>query len=286
MVDNLASLEQRENNNLNMDTLLPAWNRGAHRRFGILWLAVFLAGLSLSPAAVADQALVAVAANFVEPARALAAAFSRESGHNVQFSSGSTGALYAQIIHGAPFDAFLAAGEREPTRLMAEGLAAANTRFTYAIGSLVVWSADPARIRGDCAMAVKGGAYRRVAIANPNVAPYGAAARATLQSWGLWEDIMPKLLRAESVGQAFQFAATGNAELGFVARSQVLGLPKDRAGSYCVVDDALYPPLRQQAVLLRHGEDNAAARGFLRFLRGARGLDIIRESGYGVEPAP
>lgn len=242
---------------------------------------MLLAGLSSSPAVFAEQALVAVAANFAEPARALAAAFARASGHSVRFSSGSTGALYAQITHGAPFDVFLAAGEREAARL-----AVANSRFTYAIGSLVVWSADPKRIHGDCAALVKGGEYRRVAIANPAVAPYGAAARATLQRWGMWEGVMPKLLRAESVGQAFQFAATGNAELGFVARSQVLGLPGNRAGSYCVVDGALYPPLRQQAVLLRHGEDNAAARGFLRFLRGARGLAIIRESGYGVEPAP
>jgi molybdate transport system substrate-binding protein len=228
----------------------------------------------------ADEALVAVAANFVETARELAAAFARDSGQSVSLSSGSTGALYAQITHGAPFDIFLAARAREPAALVQAGLAVPDTRFTYAIGSLVVWSADATRIHGDCETLLQRGDFKRVAIANPVVAPYGAAARASLQSWGVWQDIMPKLLRAESVGQAFQFVATGNAELGFVARSQVLAMPKDRAGSYCVVDTDRYPPLRQQAVLLRHGEDNEAARRFMAFMRGPRGLAIIRKFGY------
>lgn len=263
-----------------METSLLAWRKlNSPAVTGILAV-LWLSGLAASQPAWCDEALVAVAANFVEPARELAAAFARDGGRRVRLSSGSTGALYAQITHGAPFDVFLAAGGREPEQLAESGLALAETRFTYAIGSLVVWSADAARIQGDCAALLQGGDFKRVAMANPGVAPYGAAARAALQSWGLWEAVMPKLLRAESVGQAFQFAATGNAELGFVARSQVLGLPKDRAGSYCVVDPAGYPPLRQQAVLLRHGEANAAARQFLRFLRGKRGLAIIRNFGY------
>jgi molybdate transport system substrate-binding protein len=237
-------------------------------------------GLLAARGVQADEALVAVAANFAEPARALAAAFSRESGQEVHVSVGSTGALYAQISHGAPFDAFLAASEREPRQLAAAGLALPETRFTYAVGTLVVWSADPARIRGDCAALLKGGEYRHVAIANPMLAPYGAAAKAALRAWGLWEDIGPKLLQAENVGQVFEFAATGNAELGFIARAQVRGLSKSAAGSYCTVDPGIYPPLRQQAVLLHHGEHNTAARLFLRFLQEASGVAIIRDFGY------
>ena len=163
---------------------------------------------------------------------------------------------------------------------MQAGLAVPESRFTYAVGSLVVWSADTARVHGDCEALLRGGDFKRVAIANPAVAPYGAAARASLKSWGLWHEIMPSLLRAESVAQAFQFVATGNAELGFIARSQVLGLPKERAGSYCVVDTGAYPPMRQQSVLLRHGEVNDTARRFLAFLRGEQGRTIIRNFGY------
>jgi molybdate transport system substrate-binding protein len=242
--------------------------------------------LAVPRVVLATEALVAVAANFVEPARALAAAFAGEGGGRVEFSSGSTGALFAQISHGAPFDIFLAAGDREPAQLAASGLAVAETRFTYAIGSLVLWSADAKRVGDDCAAVLKAGAYRRLAIANPDLAPYGAAAKASLQAWRLWGDIAPRLLRAENVGQVFQFVSTGNAELGFLARSQVLDLPKDRAGSYCVVDPALYPPIRQQGILLRHGENNAVARQFLRFLQGTHGQAMIRGFGYEVEAVP
>jgi molybdate transport system substrate-binding protein len=230
--------------------------------------------------ATAAEAYAAVAANFAEPARVLAADYARASGNTLRISSGSTGALYAQISHGAPFDLFLAADETTPARLVKERLAAADSRFTYAVGSLVVWSADPARIRGGCEALLKGGEYRRVAIANPAVAPYGAAARAVLQAWGLWKALAPKLLRAESVGQAFQFIATGNAELGFVARSQVLSLEKGKAGSSCTVGPAFYPPLRQQVVLLSHGEGNAAAEGFLKYLRGDDARAVIDRFGY------
>lgn len=228
----------------------------------------------------AEELSVAVASNFLEPARVLAAAFSRESGQSARLIGGSTGALFAQITHGAPFDVFLAAGDREPEKLTAAGLALSETRFTYAIGSLVLWSADPVRIRGDCEVALKGGALHHIAIANPEIAPYGAAAAAVLRAWGLWDSIAPKLLRAENVGQVMQFVASGNAELGFVAGSQLKGLPKDRAGSYCVVAPNVYPPLRQEAVLLRHGEHNSAARQFLAFLQGKNGLAIIRGFGY------
>jgi molybdate transport system substrate-binding protein len=227
-----------------------------------------------------DEALAAVAANFVDAARELAAVFARDGKHRVRISTGSTGALYAQITHGAPFDIFLAARAHEPALLAQAGLAVPNSRFTYAVGSLVVWSADAVRIHGDCEALLKRGDYKRVAMANPALAPYGAAARASLQSWGLWDTLAAKLLRAESVGQAFQFVATGNADLGFVALSQVVMLPRERVGSYCVVNAARYPPLRQQAVLLHHGEGNEAAQRFLEFLRGEQGLAIIRSFCY------
>lgn len=232
---------------------------------------------SLTPAA---EAYAAVAANFIEPARVLAAAYANGSGNVVHLSSGSTGALYAQISHGAPFDLLLAADEHTAARLVEEGLAAADSRFTYAVGSLVLWSADPARIRGACEAALREGHYRRLAIANPAVAPYGAAAQAVLQAWGLWQTVAPALLRAESVAQAFQFIATGNAELGFVARSQLVGLPQDGRGSFCIVDAAAYPPLRQQAVLLKRGEGNVAAEGFLDYLRSDEARVIIHRFGY------
>jgi len=258
-------LAMRPGHSVSVMTAVPA----------LLWL-----NLLVPHTAGADAALAAVAANFVDTARELAAAFARDSGQSVSLSSGSTGALYAQITHGAPFDIFLAARAREPAALVQAGLAVPDTRFTYAVGSLVVWSADATRIHGDCGAVIQRGDFKRVAIANPVVAPYGAAARASLQSWGVWRAIMPKLLRAESVGQAFQFVATGNAQLGFVAHSQVLAMPKDRAGSYCIVDTDRYPPLRQQAVLLRHGVDNDTARRFLAFMRGSEGLAIIRKFGY------
>ncbi len=282
MGDNVTIPGRGENNNLNRDTGLAPTKRGKRWPRAVC-AALLVAGMAASPGLLAAEALVAVASNFVEPARALAAAYARASGHSVRFSSGSTGALYAQISHGAPFDAFLAAGDREPAQLATAGLALAESRFIYAVGVLVVWSADPARIHGDCATLLRGGGYRRVAIANPDIAPYGTAARASLQAWGLWEGLTPRLLRAENVAQVFQYAATGNADLGFVAYAQIVGLPKDRAGSYCAVDPAVYPAIRQQAVLLRRGENNDAARQFLQFMRGAEGSAIIRGFGYRTE---
>jgi molybdate transport system substrate-binding protein len=241
----------------------------------LLWLI----GLFTLHSACCEEALVAVASNFIEPARELAKAFSHD-GQTVRLSSGSTGALYAQVIHGAPFDVFLAADERSPTLLSKKGFAVPDSRFTYAIGSLVVWSADAKRIHGDCARIIKLGDFRHVAVANPGLAPYGAAAKAALQKWNEWEVVMPRLLSAESVSQAFQFVATGNAELGFVARSQALELPRQRAGSYCMVNTEDYPPILQQAVLLRHGEVNDTARQFLNFLRSNQGIATIRNFGY------
>jgi len=249
----------------------------------VIGTCVWMVLWALSSGSSAAEVLAAVAANFAEPARAIAAAYGRQGGTRVDVSVGSTGGLYAQIKHGAPFDVFLAADAATPERLVASGLAIGDTRFTYAVGSLMMWSADPERIKGDCRGALHGVDGERIAIANPAIAPYGAAAQASLQAWGLWATLVPHLLRAESVGQAFQFAATGNAAVAFVARSQVLSLNSKRAGSWCVVEPGVYPPIRQQAVLLRHGRDNAAAQRFLTFLRGKQAAAILHRYGYEME---
>ncbi len=227
------------------------------------------------------EALLAVASNFNSAARELAADFAAGGGHRLRISSASTGVLYAQISNGAPFDVFLAANDSEPARLAKEGRAVAAP-FTYAVGRLVVWSADAELIRGDCAEVLARLEVPHVSLANPRLAPYGAAALAVLKRLGLQERYAPRLVMGENVAQAFQYIATGNAAFGFVARAQLVGLSAERTGSYCEVDPALHPPLLQQAVLLKHGAGNPAAEGFVKYLRGPRAAEIIRRAGYGL----
>lgn len=234
-------------------------------------------GLSAS-AALGAEAMIAVASNFTETARELAAVYEAASGHRLRLSSGSTGVLYAQIRNGAPFDVFLAANDTEPARLAAEGRG--GTPVIYALGRLVLWSADAERIRGDCAEVLRRGGFRRLALANPALAPYGAGAVALLERLGLRARLEPRWVMGANIAQAFQFVATGNAELGLVAHAQVLALPPARAGSHCIVDAALYPPIRQQALLLARGADNAAATGFMDYLRGPAAAALIRRAGY------
>ncbi len=232
-----------------------------------------------APIGGAEEALLAVASNFTGTARELVADFAADGGHRLQISSGSTGVLYAQVGNGAPFDIFLAANDSEPARLVKEGRAVAPS-FTYAIGRLVVWSADAELIRGDCAEVLARLDARHVSLANPRLAPYGAAAMAALTRLGLRERYAPRLVMGENVAQAFQYIATGNAAFGFVARAQLVGLPAARAGSYCEVDPALHPPILQQAVLLKRGVGKPAAEGFVKYLRGPRAATIIRRAGY------
>lgn len=227
------------------------------------------------------EAVIAVASNFVETARALAERYAAQSGHRVRISNASTGVLYAQIRHGAPFDVLLAANDTEPARLAAEGYGAAAP-FTYALGRLVLWSADAHRIDDDCATVLRRLDYRRIALANPRVAPYGAAAVAVLDRLQLRAHTQARWVTGENVAQTLQFIATGNVELGFVARAQVITLPRARAGSYCDVDAQLYPPIRQQALLLKRGAGNAAALGYVGYLRSAEGAALIRDAGYDV----
>ncbi len=224
----------------------------------------------------AQEVRVAVASNFLAPAKALARAYETAEGVPVKLSSGSTGKLYAQIVNGAPFDIFLAANRREPERLEAEGGAVKGSRFTYALGRLVLWSAD-ARLVEDPRSVLEAGDYRRLALANPRTAPYGAAAVAVLEALGLRQKLDERLVYGENIAQAYQFVATGNAQLGFIARSQ---LPEGKGSSWIVPED-LYPPIEQQAVLLQRAADKARARAFMEYLRGPEAGALVESFGYG-----
>lgn len=237
--------------------------------------------LTLTAAARADQVLVAVAANFTDAARDLATLFEQSTGHRAKISYGSTGKLYAQIENGAPFDLFLAADGARPERAVKEGLAIPGSRFTYATGTLVLWSAQSGRFeRGDAFL--KSGEFRRAAIGNPKTAPYGAAAKEVLDRLGLWEQLRTKLVRGDSIAQTFQFTATGNADVGFVAASQVKAW-RGEAGSLWAIPAEYYAPIAQQAVLLTRGAENPAARAFMEFLQGEAARALIADYGYGVE---
>ncbi len=234
--------------------------------------------LLFSQAVEADQAAVAVAANFTVPAQRLAAAFEVATGHTLQLSFGATGKFYAQIVNGAPFGALLAADEVTPAKLETEGWGIAGSRFNYAQGRLVLWSrqADTVDSAGEI---LKGDYFHHLAIANPKLAPYGTAAFQVLERLGLQNTLAPKLVEGENIGQTFQFVATGNAELGFVALSQLVGQPP---GSRWLVPEELYSPIIQQALLLTPGKSNEAAQGFLTYLKTEAARLIIEEYGYKV----
>lgn len=240
----------------------------------------FLAVLTglLPPSAAAERVQVAVASNFKPAMEALTLVFTANTGHELAVNYGSTGKHFAQIVNGAPFDLFLAADAERPRRLEADGFAVAGTRFTYALGKLVLWSPDPDRFEGG-AQALAEGDFRFLAVANPRTAPYGLAAEQTLRNLALWDRLQRRIVRAESVGQAFAYVRSGNAQLGFVALSQVAGPDGPTRGSSWVVPCNLYQPIEQQAVLLA---DKDAARAFLAFVRGERAADLIRAHGYAV----
>jgi len=222
--------------------------------------------------------MVAVASNFTAAARTLADEFQRHSGHKVVLVSGSTGKQYAQIVHGAPFDVFLAADSRRPQRLEREKRTAPGSRFTYAFGRLVLWSPDPALV-DEQGLVLVSGQFDHLAIANPRLAPYGRAARQVLQALHLWDGQQSRLVQGENIGQAHQFVRSGNAELGLLAYSQVLQDDGRPQGSLWFVPDNLYEPIEQQAVLLR---DGPVARAFLNYLKGREARSLIRQFGYGV----
>ena len=244
-------------------------------------LAAGLALLAAAPAARAGEVHVAVATNFAATCEAIASDFTADSGHRVVISSGSSGKLTAQIEAGAPFEVFLSADADRPKRLEASGLAVAGSRFPYALGRLVLWSARADLVDAEGAV-LAGGGFRHLAIASPELAPYGAAARVVLERLGHWERLAPRLVRGEDIGQTFQFVATGNAELGFVALAQLVGRDD---GSRWPVPAELHAPIGQHAALLAAGAGNAAARAFVAFLRGGAARARIERSGYGLPPA-
>jgi molybdate transport system substrate-binding protein len=229
----------------------------------------------------AAEVQVAVAANFFGPMKAIAADFEKATGHKAALSSGATGKFYAQIQSGAPFDVFLAADDETPARLDKEGATVAGSRFTYATGKLVLWSAKPDFVdnKGEVLKSAK---FSHIALAAPKLAPYGAAAVETLTRMGLLAQLEAKFVQGESLGQTFSFVATGNAELGFVALSQVWENGKIKSGSAWVVPAALHSPIRQDAVLLSRAKDNPAAAALMSFLKSDGAKAVIRSFGYEV----
>ncbi|MDB5496468.1 MAG: molybdenum transporter, periplasmic molybdate-binding protein [Phenylobacterium sp.] len=247
------------------------------RRLQLLGLALFGAVLALgSGAARAAETQVAVAANFTEPAKAIAAAFRAATGHTAVLSFGSSGQFYAQMAHGAPYEAFLSADADRPKQAERDGLGVAGTRFTYAVGRLVLYSKTPGLVDGGGAV-LSSGRFNKLSIADPAAAPYGLAAVQTMQKLGVYNAIKPKIVTGSSITQAYQFVDTGAAELGFVAYSQVINVA---GGSSWLVPAADHAPIDQQAILLHTGENNPAAKAFLTFLKSPAAVAIIRKYGY------
>lgn len=242
---------------------------------------VALSLLTLSISALADQVQVAVASNFTPTLRLLATAFASQTGHRLRISSASTGKLYAQITHGAPFDLFLAADAARPERLEQAGHTVDGSRFTYAQGRLVLWgpkinSSQPVETL------LQSSGIGHIAIANPTTAPYGTATREVLRSMSLWEGLKGRLVRGENVGQAYQYVASGAADLGFVAYSQLLSGQHQDGYLWSIPQDH-FQPIRQQAVLLKRAENKPAAHLFLEYLRSPAARKIIVEQGYSIE---
>ena len=233
----------------------------------------------LASQASAAEVQVAVAANFAVPMKQIADAFEKGSGHKAVLSIASTGKFYAQITNGAPFDVLLSADDETPARLEAEGAAVAGTRFTYAVGRLVLWSATPDGVDGSGLVLMKGG-FKRLAIASPKLAPYGAASVEALKNIGAFASTENKLVLGDSIGQVFSMVASGNAELGFVARSQVFKNGKLEIGSAWVVPADLHSPLKQDAVLLVRAKSNLPAQQLLRFLKSTQARAIMTSFGY------
>jgi molybdate transport system substrate-binding protein len=229
----------------------------------------------------ANEVQVAVAANFIEPAQKIAVEFEKDTGHKALLLFGATGKFYAQIKNGAPFEVLLAADAETPARLEREGAAVSGSHFTYAIGTLVLWSAKAGMV-DDQGEVLKKGSFNHIAIANPKLAPYGAAAMEVLTALKLLDAIQPKVVEAENIAQAYQFSATGNAELGFVAMSQVFKDGNLKEGSAWVIPSGLYHPIRQDAVLLEKGRDNPAAKSWLLYLKGDKARALIKSYGYGL----
>lgn len=244
-------------------------------RFSVMLLLIVLLGRVH-----AAEVQVAVAANFSAPMQKIAQAFEQDTGHQARLAFGSTGKFYAQIRNGAPFQLLLAADDTTPARLVAEGLGLADSRFSYATGRLVLWSKQPGLVDAQGAVLKNAGSFERIALADPKLAPYGAAAVQALGKLGLLEALAPKFVQGESIAQTYQFIATENAALGFVALSQVQVDGRVAQGSAWLVPAHLHEPIRQDALLLKAGLGNPAAVALLQYLRGDKARAIIRTYGY------
>ena len=242
----------------------------------LVCLAVFFGQIIQAQAA---EVNVAVAANFTAPMQKIAQVFEQETGHKVILSFGSTGNFYAQIRNGAPFQILLSADDETPIRIEKEDLGVAGSRFTYAIGKLVLWSKHPGFV-DDKGEILRSGKFQRIAVANPKLAPYGAAALETMTQLSVLQALQPKIVQGENIAQTFQFVATENAQLGFVALSQLIADGRMAQGSAWVVPSSLHAPIQQDALLLIKGKDNPAAIALMNFLRSARARLVIRSYGY------
>ena len=259
-------------------TAALCYKRRMATRRSLLIMGAAVLGVAVARAATAESATVAVAANFLAPLEALQRAFEKDGAHKLALVSGGTGQLYAQITNGAPFDVLLAADQETVAKLVAEGRGDGKVRFTYALGTLVLFAREPARFAPLGLDTLRRKDFRWLAIANPDLAPYGVAAQQTLQSLGLWDTLQPKLVRGQSIAQTFAMAETKNADLALVAMSQAITHGDPTA--YVAVPEQLHSPLRQDAVLLVHGRENAAAHAFLTYLRSAAAVKTMSEFGY------
>lgn len=231
----------------------------------------------------AKEVRVAVATNFKSTLKEIATHFERDAGHTVLISSGSSGKFFAQIQHGAPFDVFFSADVTRPKLLEEAGLVVPGSRFTYAVGRLTLWSPNPNMLTKDGPSVLSNGQFTHLAIANPKTAPYGAAAEQTLKKLRLWNHVKDRFVRGENIGQTFHFVFSENAQLGFVARAQVVDPKINGVGSRWDVPADLHAPIRQQAVLLLHGQENEAAKTFLDYVQDPQARMIIKKFGYGLE---
>lgn len=241
--------------------------------------ALLLGAVLLNGAAHAAEVSVAVAANFTVPMQKLAPAFEQASGHKATLAFGSTGRFYAQVKNGAPFQVLLAADDETPAKLEKEGLAVAGSRFTYATGRLVLWSASPGVV-DDRGEVLKKPGTEKIAIADPRLAPYGAAALETMGRLGVAQALQPRIVQGENISQAYQFVLTGNARMGFVALSQVMVDGRIEKGSAWRVPPELHAPIKQDAVVLNAGKDNPAAAALMTYLRSDAARAVIRAHGY------
>ena len=244
-----------------------------------LYITIATLSLIVSTLASAAEVKVAVAANFAQTLKEISTVFEKDTGHKIAITQGSTGKLYAQISQGAPFDVLLSADDETPEKLVAEGKAINGTRFTYAIGRLALWSPKPDLV-DEGGQVLKTDKFRFLAIANSRVAPYGRAAVQVMQKLGVLASIEPRVVQGESITQTFQFISTGNAQLGFVALSQINENGKLKSGSAWIVPENMHEQLRQDAVLLNPGKDSAGASAFLNFLKSDKAKKIIAAHGY------